>query len=74
LVKFKVGEFVMRFVTSERLLTKPRPLRVTLAEFTRLQLLHTDDQPTAGPDTLLPEPEQNVATHVAAAMYKARAT
>jgi len=64
----------MKFVTSECPLTKPRLLRVTLAEFTRLQLLHTDDQPTARPDTLLPEPEQNVATHVAAAMSKARTT
>ena len=64
----------MKFVTSERPLTKRRRPRVTLAAFTRLQLLPIDDQPTARPDRLLPEPEQNVATRVAAAMSKARAT
>jgi hypothetical protein len=63
----------MKFVASECPLTERQPLRVRLAEFTR-QLLHIDDQPTARPDTLLPEPEQNVATRVAAAMSKARAT
>ena len=73
---FVAGEFVMKFVTPERpiITTKRRSLRVTLAEFTRLHLLDTDEHLTAQSSTLLPDPDKNVATRVAAAMFKARAT
>jgi hypothetical protein len=62
-------------MTSERpvITAKPRPKPVTLAEFTRLQLL-ADDHPTGPPNTLAPESGINLATHVAAAMAKARAS
>jgi hypothetical protein len=64
----------MKFVPSERSIgiDKPRPTRVTLAEFTKLQLLSTtDDHPSS---TFAPNPEKNVAMRVAAAMSKARAS
>ena len=73
---FVAGETVMKFVTSERpiMIAKPTPGRVSLAEFTRLLRSTADDLPTARPDAVAPEPERNVATYVAAAMSKARAT
>jgi hypothetical protein len=63
----------MKFVPPERpVIDKPRSTRFTLAEFTKLQLLgKTDDHPCS---TFAPEPEKNVATRVAAAMWKARAS
>jgi hypothetical protein len=60
----------MKFIPPERPVID-KPTRVTLVEFTKLQLLSkADDHPSS---SFAPEPEKNVATHVAAAMWKARA-
>jgi hypothetical protein len=68
-----IAEFAMKFLTSERSITtvKPRPKRITLAEFARLKLLGATEM-AAQPSTLTLQREENVATRVAAAMPRFR--
>jgi hypothetical protein len=70
---FMIAEFAMKFLTSERSITtvKPRPKRITLAEFARLKLLGATEM-AAQPSTLTLQREENVATRVAAAMQRFR--
>jgi hypothetical protein len=65
----------MSFAVCERGTTAAklrRHRRLTLAEFSRLFLLEAVHQPTAQAGTFFWEAEANLATHVAAALGKAR--
>jgi hypothetical protein len=67
----------MSFAVCERGTTAaepPRHRRLTLAEFSRLFVLEADHQPTAQAGTFFWEAEDNLATHVAAALGKVRPT